>query len=256
MGRFSKLDLDQQAGRPAPEPLDDPWPNLDAEGCLKAADEQFERGGYEAALTLYSRALRFDRDLDAAWVGQIRCLLCLGEFPEAVLWADRALERMRNAPELLACKGLALVLGGSVADGIAFLDGAVAMRSPSALVWLARGEALLAARQPEENAHRCFLKAREQAPDDWRLEVRIGMAYNRARCWARARSPLLSAQRHAPDNPLALYHLGLAQEHLGEERVGAGLYERAVAVRPGFAEAAQALERVRRANFFTRLWRR
>src|SRR5207247_5744554 len=131
---------------------------------------------------------------------------------------DRALERFPDGPELLAAKGLALALSGDWGEGMAYSDGAVEMRSPSAWVWLARGEALLVARQPEMNARRCFLKAMELSPKDWHLELRIGMAYNRAGLSTQARGPLLSAVRIAGDHPLVLYHLGLASEKPGDWR--------------------------------------
>src|SRR3954447_2385178 len=147
MGRFARLDF---AAQPAVvEPLGDEWPDLDEQGCMAAGEDQFQRGLYEAALIQYSRALRFNRDLAGAWLGQVRCLICLAEYREAVTWSSRALERFPASADLLAGKGLALVLSGDVGEGISYLDGAVEKRSPSPWVWLARGEALLAASQPE-----------------------------------------------------------------------------------------------------------
>jgi len=149
-------------------------------------------------------------------VGQIRCLICLGEYPEAVTWGDRALERFPGSADLLACKGMALVLLGDGDQGREYLDGAVQLRAPSTWVWLARGESLLVMRQSLENARRCFLKATELAPQDWHLQLRIGMAYNRAHMFSRAREPLLTAVQGSGDNPLALFHLGVAVEGLGQ----------------------------------------
>jgi tetratricopeptide (TPR) repeat protein len=254
MGRFSKLDFAHQPA--APEPLTEEWPDLDEQSCLAAGDDQFQRGLYEAALLHYSRALRFNRDLAAAWFGQVRCLIALREYREAILWSDRALERFPDAADLLAGKGQALVLSGDPGEGLAYLDGAVEQRSPSPWVWLARGEALLAARQPEVNARRCFLKALELAPKDWHLELRIGMAYNQAGMPAAARGPLLSAAHTAAggDNPLVLYHLGRASEGIGDWRA-AGFYERALAARPDFPEARAALEQLRSPGLLARLQR-
>lgn len=266
MGRFSKLDFDAAAKLPAPESANDPWPNLDEAGCLRAGDEAFDMGLYEAALTAYSRALRFNKGLPAAWLGQARCLICLGEYPEAVTWSTRALEKFFNSPDLLAAKGLALVLGGQPTQGMEFLDGAVGLRSPSAWVWLARGEGLLGAHSLEANASRCFLKAIELAPEDWRLEMRIGMAYNGSQHYTRARASLLSALHRsekgrtpgqAPQggNCLLLYHLGIAHEGLGELALAAGYYQRASVARRHFVEAEQALSRVQAMGVFSKLWR-
>src|SRR4051812_19991654 len=107
MSRFSRLEFEEPPEARV-EPLADPWPDLDENGCLRAADEQFRSGLYEAALVYYSRVLRFNKSREDAWMGQVRCLICLGEHREAVLWSDRGLERFRESPDLLAGKGLAL----------------------------------------------------------------------------------------------------------------------------------------------------
>src|SRR5438067_8619036 len=150
-GRFARLDFETSPAAPE-QPAAEVWPDLDAPACMAAAAEQFDSGLYEAALVHYSRALRFDRELAAAWLGQVRALICLGEYREAILWSNRGLERFHDCPDLLAAKGLALVLSGDSREGIAFSDGAVETRAPSAWIWLARGESLLAAGQHEANA--------------------------------------------------------------------------------------------------------
>ena len=130
------------------------------------------------------------------------------------------------------------------------------MRSPSAWVWLARGEGLLAARQNEENAHRCFFKAQELQPRDPHLLLRIGIAYNRVRSFARARTPLLQSVHTDPTNPLALFQSGLMYDGLGEREAAIGMFERAIATAPDYGDALVALERVRRAGVLSRLWHR
>jgi len=233
----------------------DRWADQDDDACVAAGDDLFRVGQYEPALLAYSRALRFNRDRPEAWVGQIRCLLCLGEYPEAVTWSDRALERFPQSADLLACKGLSLLNAGDVPEGIEYLDGAVEMRSPSAWVWLARGEGLLTTRE-ETNAQRCFYKAQELRPKDPHLEMRIGIAYNRARRFARARPVLQWSVHTDSQNPLALYQLGLAHEGLGEREPALGMFERALALRQDYREAEEARDRVRRAGPLSRLWKR
>jgi tetratricopeptide (TPR) repeat protein len=132
----------------------------------------------------------------------------------------------------------------------------VELRWPSAWVWLARGECLLATRKPEANANRCFLKAIELAPEDGHTRMRIGMAYSRHRLPAKAREHLMAALRFAPKNPLLLYQLGGALEALGDFQIAAGYYERALAARPGYADAGEALKNLMRAGALTRLWRK
>ena len=255
MSRFARLDFESAPSR-APEPLTDPWPNLDEDGCYRAGEEQFHSGLYEAALVFYSRVLRFNQSRLDAWVGQVRCLLCLREYREAITWSDRGLQRFRDAPDLLACKGLALVLAGEPGAGMAFLDGALEQRGAGWWSWLARGEALLAAKEREVNARNCFLKACELAQDDWTVELRVGMAYNAAGLAEHARPALLRAFRQQERHPLVLYHLGLASERLGQWEAAAGCYRQALVARQEFPEAQEALDRVAGANPLTRLWRR
>jgi tetratricopeptide (TPR) repeat protein len=256
MGRFAKLDFEEEPRRPRPEPPANPWPDLDAQTCLEGAEEEFRKGFYERALLYYARALRFDRSLLPAWVGQARCYVELGRFSEAVTWAERGLEQLRDAPELLACKGLALVLSARVREGMEYLDGAVELQNASPWVWLARGECLLAAAQPEPNVRACFSKAMALASGDPYLELRIGMAYSRARKYFLARPPLLSALRRIGENPLAFYHLGRVSEGLGERREAAGWYERALTARPDFREAQEGLRRTRHVRPLAGLLRR
>jgi len=254
MGRFSRLDF---AEAPAANgaPLEDPWPDLDEQGCLNAAGDQFDRGLYEAALVYYSRALRFNRDLAQAWTGQVRCLICLEEYREAITWSTRGLERFKDDPDLLACRGLALVLSGTIREGMEYVDGAVESKTPSVLAWLARGEALLAAGQPPVNARRCFLKAQELAPDDWRVDLRIGMALNRAALFAEARTPLTAALRRAETNPMVLFHVGCMHEGAGEWNLAAGYFQRAALARPDFKEAQERLDRVKRGSPMRGWWK-
>lgn len=255
MSRFSHLEFDETPARPilpgVPEPKR--WPDQDEHACLATGDDLFRTGRYEPALLAYSRALRFNRDRVEAWVGQIRCLLCLGEYPEALVWSQRAQERFPQSADILACKGLALAHTGSLPEGTEYLDGAVGMRSPSPFVWLARGEGLLLSRHAEENAHRCFAKALELAPKDAHLELRIGIAYNRARLYARARASLQAAVHGDDRNPLALYELARTLEGLGERDAADGLYARALAVRPDYEAAANARDRIRNGGLVARL---
>jgi tetratricopeptide (TPR) repeat protein len=255
MSRFSNLDFEEAPKVGAAPAAAEKWPNMDAPGCMERAREHFSRGEYEPALTFYSKALRFERDLREAWAGQIRCLLFLGEFPEAVTWSTRALERFPKAPDLLALKGLALVYFGDGKQGLEFLDGAVQERSPDALVWLCRGEGLLLVddkmdRDSKANAFRCFLKAQELAPKDSDLFLRCGMALHRHGEAARARPILLETLNMAPHNPLVLYELGLCLEKLGERAAAGGYFARAVAQKPTFLVAREAQQRVQKRGLF------
>jgi tetratricopeptide (TPR) repeat protein len=92
-------------------------------------------------------------------------LIELGEFREAKLWADKALERFPNEPELLAAKAVALGRSGDLQAALAFSDSAIEEHGDTPYVWLARGDVMLA--RNEHRADYCFEKALLLAPRDW-----------------------------------------------------------------------------------------
>src|SRR5256712_12234499 len=92
-------------------------------------------------------------------------LIELGEFREAKLWADKALERFPREPELLAAKAVALGRGGDLQAALAFSDASIEERGDTPYIWLARGDVLLA--RKEHRADYCFEKAQLLAPQDW-----------------------------------------------------------------------------------------
>src|SRR5215831_17818972 len=73
---------------------------------LAEARSAFENGNFESALRLYSKVLEFNPQNAVAWASQVRMLIELGEYREAKLWADKALERFPHEPELLAAKAV------------------------------------------------------------------------------------------------------------------------------------------------------
>src|SRR5438034_8678034 len=129
------------------------------------AHAAFENANFESALRLYSKVLEFNPDNAAAWTGQVRMLIELGEFREAKLWADKALERFPQEPELLAAKAVALARTGDLQGALVFSDADIEERGDTPYLWLARGDVLLA--RAEARADYCFEKARLLAPRDW-----------------------------------------------------------------------------------------
>src|SRR5882757_10617886 len=92
-------------------------------------------------------------------------LIELGEFREAKLWADKALERFPQWPELLAAKAVALGRSGDLDSALAFSDASIEERGDTPYVWLARGDVLLA--RAESRANYWFEKALLLAQNDW-----------------------------------------------------------------------------------------
>ena len=125
----------------------------------------FESGQFEQALRLFAKVLEHNPQNAAAWTGQVRMLIELGESREAKLWADKALERFPTEPELLAAKAVALGRIGDLDAAMAFSDASIEERGDTPYIWLARGDVLLA--REEKRANYCFEKAHLLAPENW-----------------------------------------------------------------------------------------
>src|SRR5881628_504156 len=162
MSRFNSLEFGEQ--------FDDQLPQqrelVKGEAFyLAEARAAFENANFEQGLRLYSRVLEFNPENASAWTGQVRMLIELGEFREAKLWADKALERFPHEPELLAAKAVALGRSGDLQGALAFSDASMEERGDTPYIWLARGDVLLA--RSERRADYCFEKALALAPGDW-----------------------------------------------------------------------------------------
>ncbi|MBM4043382.1 MAG: tetratricopeptide repeat protein, partial [Planctomycetes bacterium] len=109
-GRFSNLEFGDGGEAPAPAATapraEQPFASQlkDADYYLRQAEAQELEGSHDAALRSFSAALGENPLLLDAWVGQLRMLLELGEYPEARLWADKALEKFPNHAQVLAAK--------------------------------------------------------------------------------------------------------------------------------------------------------
>src|SRR6266403_2016551 len=162
MSRFSNLELGGESHDQRPD-----HKRLVKDEAYYCAEAQsaFENGNFESALRLYSKVLEFNPQNASAWTSQVRMLIELGEFREARLWADKALERFAHEPELLAAKAVALGRSGDLQGALAFSDASIEERGDTPYVWLARGDVLLARR--ETRADYCIDKAVGQAAGDW-----------------------------------------------------------------------------------------
>ncbi len=132
---------------------------------FERASEAFANMDFEEALRAFSKVLEYDAGRAAAWTGQVRALIELEELREARKWADKALEKFPNEPELLAAKAVALGRSGELESAMAFSDASVSEQGGTPYVWLARADVLLSCR--EERAEFCFEKAMVLAAGDW-----------------------------------------------------------------------------------------
>ena len=152
MSRFGHLEL--ETSTPASTALRHFVPDSSQAQCLLEANQAFDRAEFESALRWFGRSLEHGLSQVPAWVGQVRALLELGRPADAKVWADKALERFADHPELLALKAMALGRTGETATALAFSDAAVARPGDFPLVWLARADVLLA--RGEKTAEHCL----------------------------------------------------------------------------------------------------
>jgi tetratricopeptide (TPR) repeat protein len=217
----------------------------------------FENGKFESGLRLYSKVLEFNPQNAAAWTGQVRMLIELGEYREAKLWADKALERFPHEPELLAAKAVALGRSGDLQGALAFSDASIEERGDTPYIWLARGDVLLA--REEARADYCFEKARLLAPADWFtawLAARIRYYYEQ---FALALKLLQEAVELNAAHFLLWLELGQCQQALGLVGPARNSFTQARQLNPHCQEAGVALGTLSGTGLGARLrgwWRR
>lgn len=210
----------------------------DAAYWLNQATHERRRGNYEPALRLYSRALELERQMVEGWVGQVRMLIALGEFPEADLWARKALELFRNHPDLLAGRAQALCRQGDTKQAMANSDAALAQPGQSSFSWLSRGEVMLASRQ--NTADYCFEKA-AQIDRDWLTHLEIGDVYQFYGRPAKALRCMTTAVEMASDEVVCWYRRGECELAMGMTAPAKRSFETCLQLLPGHADARQAL---------------
>lgn len=237
-GRFSNLEFDDDH-REESLPPEHSESQRDAWQILEKAHAANHEGQYEAALRMYTRALQEDRRLIRAWVGQVQMLVNLGEYREARVWSDKALELFRNNGDLLAAKAQACIRLKDKSSAIACSDGAMQAAGTSPWRWEVRGEVLLA--RGERHYDSCFQKALEEPIADWFDRVLIARIL---RFYRRAAAALRYAQSGidlCPTNAFNWFELGACQQELGLLGPAQTSYQRCLELRPGCREASDAL---------------
>ena len=145
MSRFVNLEFGGQAGEQTPG--ESPDVVKDEAFYQREAQSAFEQADFQKALRFFAKVLEFSPQNPGAWTAQVRMLVELDQIDEAKVWADRALERFPREADLLAVKAVVLARQGETQSALAFSDAAVAENGNSPLVWLARGDVLLTARE-------------------------------------------------------------------------------------------------------------
>jgi len=246
--RFSNLEFDDRSAKapaagkePAgPGRAQKPYGNepRDAAFYLRQADIHELTGDFEAGLRSFSAALGEDPLLLDAWLGQLRMLVELEEYPEARLWADKAAEKFPDHPQLLAAKSVALHRMGLHHEAREMNARALQAKGESASVWLCRGELMLAGSGPA--AAECFARARRLAAPKGPALLAIGALYLRYRQYSLALSTLQEAAAAVPRAARVWYLLGCTQNELGLAKGAAVSFQQARQLAPQIARYRQA----------------
>lgn len=221
MSRFGNLEFDSEHDAA----LSRQHPLKDEEHFLLKAQEAFESGRFELALRMFARVIEFNPKLPAAWTGQVRMLIELGEFEEARVWADKALALFPEEGELLAAKGVALARLGDHAGAISYSDSAVESQMNTPYIWLARADVLLA--RKEKRADYCFERALALANNHWLfhwLAARIHAFYRHI---ARALKSAQEALNLDPSRAILWLQCGECQLALGLSHQARNSFEQA-----------------------------
>jgi tetratricopeptide (TPR) repeat protein len=258
MSRFGNLELGGQS--------EDQWQEQkplakDESYYWNQAGTAFENGDHEQALRQFSKVLEFNPQNVAAWSGQVRMLIELREYREAKLWADKALERFPNCPELLAAKAVALARGGDLQEALALSDASIEERGDTPYIWLARGDVLLA--RKEQRADYCFEKALLLAPKDWLvawLAARIRLYHEQ---FVLALNLLQRAIEANAGNFILWLEMGRCQEALGLIDLAQVSFTQAWQLNPECEEARLSAGQLSQKGFlaraggwFRQLWKR
>ena len=259
MSRFGHLEFDDgkrqsaQASRPEARPQTG-TPPATAEGYLLQADEEYRWGRYESALRLYTRCLEESRAMVPAWVGQVQMLIQMGEYHEARLWSDKALELFHNNGDLLAAKAQACVRLKEKRAAFACSDASLQAGGSSPYRWAVRGEVLMAHRQGTYQA--CFKRAMTEPAACWFDCVVVAGIYLFYGKWASALEHATEATNRQPQHAYCWFVLGNCQRELGMKPMAVTSYGRCLELRPDYRPAQAAIDAMDNESFLARLFRR
>lgn len=252
--RFKRLELHRaqpvEQPRTQEEQLQLGEPRRTAQTHLVAALTADRLGRYDEALQFYTRALREKRTLIAAWVGQVQMLVELGEYDEARLWSDKALELFKNNGDLLAAKAQACTRLRDRRAAHACSDASLAATGSSPLRWQARGEVLLA--RGEARSRECFEKSLAEPVADWFDNLRIARIHLFHDKAAAALRYCQTAAEMQPGHVYTWYLIALCQRALGWHSAALGSLERCLELDGTYGEARAAMHTLGAETLLTR----
>jgi tetratricopeptide (TPR) repeat protein len=252
MDRFSQLEFGEVS--PERKPTFSGEPIHDADYFYKEALKYWLAGDFEPALRNYSKVLEKDSTFFDAWVGQVLMLIEMGEYREALIWADKALELFPEHPELLALKAVANARDAKMEKAIAYSDNSISKDNITPRVWLARAEVFLNRRSPI--ADNCISKAISIAGSNAPvIKLEAARLLRKKGSYSTAIGYLNEVVKVFPTSALAWYNLGCCQGKLGRSEATATL-EQSLKLRPNWERPKEALRQFRKRGFFRKLFGR
>ncbi len=110
MGRFERLEFDKSKDNKYKDIEEVSKIGKEKYGVdyfLDKGYKAFKIGDYKAAIKNYSEALNLNNYVKEGWIGQILCLLCLGQYEDVLTWASQA-EGFIKDSDFIAAKAFAL----------------------------------------------------------------------------------------------------------------------------------------------------
>ncbi|HEY1684720.1 MAG TPA: tetratricopeptide repeat protein [Tepidisphaeraceae bacterium] len=255
--RFQRLELDGEKKTSSPSQLSGQL-NLqsdlhDAAYWMHQADGHRRHGRFEEALRDYSRGVEQDRSVVRGWVGQIQMLIAMEEYPEAELWARKALELFRGHADLSAARAQALCRRGDITQAQAACDAAIGTAGISSYPWTVRGELMLSLRDPVEEY--CFDKA-VQIDTDWLVLIEIAGIYIFYRRHAKALSYCRRAVQKTGDHPYCWFRQGECELAMGLNDAARLSFKQCLDLEPKNMRARKMLEELQNKGWHPFGWLR
>ena len=215
-----------------------------AEELMLSGERLYYEGEFDLAAREFHGARRYDPSLFEAWAEEIDACLRAGSVPRAAACAAEALESYGKVPLFYAAKALVLAHRGYIEAAYQHSDISVKHQATSMFTWLSRGEVVLAtgAHGTMKGAEACFEKAYQRDPSRWRARFRAALSLVQWGHDGRALELLAHVADLAPDNPFVWKLMGDCHRQLGHADLARKSYQAALARRPGYAPALEALE--------------
>jgi len=251
MTRFSSLEFDDAGYQPERRGSGEEIRN--EEYFYQQAIRSFLHGEFELALRNYSRALEANSQFLAGWAGQVRMLIELQEYKEAMMWSDKAMELFPEHPEFLSYKAVACFRDARLGEAMAFSDNAIGKDNPGPWAWLARTELLI--KNNRRIAETCIPKAVSCAGQEAALiRLEAGRILLRYGLYTSSYEFLSAAPRDFPKSAIAWLELGRCQRMLGYTQAKTS-FQQCLLLRPDWRTAERELSKCETGflgNFFRR----